>query len=320
MTARPPSEYVTYPHRRYGMDNPWYPWVPRPQRPRITWPGGRRVAAVVLVVLEWFPLDMGGSPVRVPGGLERPYPDIGMYSLRDYGNRVGAHRIFDVLDALGLQATVAVNSAIAERHPTLIEEVQRRGWEVVAHGIDMGTPHHSGLSLEEERQQMDTALGTLHRHVPGPVTGWLSPGRSESMHTLELLAEAGLRYVCDWPNDDRPYRMTTDAGPLTALPVSNELDDHTILVEMRHSEDAFAEQVIDHLRWLREEAAPDDGRLITLTLHPWIMGQPHRIRALRTALQALAADDVWSAVAAEVVAASEQTLPPTDEEPPWTSD
>jgi peptidoglycan/xylan/chitin deacetylase (PgdA/CDA1 family) len=303
------------------MDNPWYRWVTPGERPRIGWPGDRPVALVVLVALEWFPLDMGTGPVPVPGGLERPYPDVGMYSLRDYGTRVGARRVFDLLADLGLQATVAVNAAVAERDPVLVEEVQRHGWEVVAHGIDMGTPHHPGLAHQEEREQVRTALDVLRSHVIGPVTGWRSPGRSESMHTLELLADAGLDYVCDWPNDDRPYLMTTPAGPLTSLPVSNELDDHTILVELRHGEDAFAEQVVDHLGWLRDEAASDDGRLMTLTLHPWIVGQPHRIRALRTALEALTTADVWSATGAQVVAASATALsPPTKEDPPWTSD
>lgn len=315
-----PAEVTSFPHRRYGMDHDLYRWVPRPRRPRVVWPTGQPIAAVVVVALEWFPLDMAAGPVKVPGGLERPYPDVGMYSLRDYGTRVGVHRIVDLLDAAGLRATVAVNAAVAERNPWLVREVEDRGWEVLAHGVDMGSPHHAGLAVDEERQLVADSLQRLRRHVAGPVRGWLSPGRSESPHTLQLLAEAGLTYVADWPNDDLPYRMTTPAGPLVALPLSNELDDHTILVELRHSEDDFAQQVVDHVDALRREATPEDGRLLTLTLHPWLTGQPHRVRALRTALAALAAADVWSAVGAEVVAACPPDPDPTDQEPRWTSD
>ncbi|MBA2556022.1 MAG: polysaccharide deacetylase family protein [Chloroflexi bacterium] len=320
MTATP-DEYVAYARRGYGMDHEWYRWAPPQTRPPIRWPQGQPVAVLVVVPLQWFPLDMAAGPVRVPGGLERPYPDVGMYSLRDYGNRVGSHRVFDVLTDLGLQASVAVNAAVAERYPILVQEVQQQGWEVLAHGVDMGTPHHAGIPLEVERQQVRTALETLNSHVDGPVTGWMSPGRSQSMQTLTLLVEARLDYVCDWPNDERPYRMQTPAGPLTSLPVSNELDDHTIMVELRHSETSFAEQVIDQLRRLQREATPDDGRLLTLTVHPWISGQPHRIAALRTALQTIAAAGVWSATGAQIVQICQPMLPPPDEEErPWTSD
>ena len=43
--------------------------------------------------------------------------------------------------------------------------------------------------------------------------------------TVRLLAEAGIRYVCDWPNDEQPYRMKVPVGQMVSLPVAVELDD-----------------------------------------------------------------------------------------------
>ena len=74
---------------------------------RITWPNGARVALWVIPTVEWFPLDMTSTPFKVPGGIERPYPDYWTYTLRDYGTRNGIYRIFRVLDDLGIKASVA---------------------------------------------------------------------------------------------------------------------------------------------------------------------------------------------------------------------
>ena len=35
------------------------------------------------------------KPVKLPGSMTMPYPDLRHYTLRDYGNRVGAFRLLD---------------------------------------------------------------------------------------------------------------------------------------------------------------------------------------------------------------------------------
>jgi peptidoglycan/xylan/chitin deacetylase (PgdA/CDA1 family) len=286
------------------MDHDRYDWSILFRRKPVEWPGGARIALLVMPALEWFPLDMTGKPFRAPGGLERPYPDYRYYTSRDYGNRVGVFRVMEVLDELGVRASVAVNSALAERHPALVAEVTRRGWEIVAHGVHMDRLHHGGLPVEEERQLVQEAVGTLRRRSGRPVTGWLSPARSESRHTLDLVAAEGIEYVCDWVNDDMPYAVRTAHGPIYAMPHSHEIDDRVILLDFHHTEAQFVEQVSDQFDALYREAKRHGGRIMAITLHPWVIGQPYRIGALRAALsRVLRHAGVWSATAAEILAA-----------------
>jgi peptidoglycan/xylan/chitin deacetylase (PgdA/CDA1 family) len=299
-----PADYLRYPHRSRGMDHDRYEWSILFRRKPVEWPGRARIALLVMPALEWFPLDMTGKPFRAPGGLERPYPDYRYYTSRDYGNRVGVFRVMEVLDDLGVRASVAVNSAVAERHPFLIDEVTHRGWEIVAHGVHMDRLHHGGLPVEQERQQVRESVGTLRQRSGQPVTGWLSPARSESQHTLDLVAAEGIDYVCDWVNDDMPYPIRTAHGPIYAMPHSHEIDDRVILLDLHHTEAQFVEQVSDQFDALYREAGRHGGRIMAITLHPWVIGQPYRIRALRAALShILRHAGVWSATAAEILAA-----------------
>ena len=182
-------------------------------------------------------------------------------------------------------------------------EVVQRGWEVIANSVDMGTLHHGGLDRGDEAVLIDECLTTLRSMSGQPVTGWLSPARSESMNTLELLAARGVQYVGDWCNDDMPYPMTTAGGPLHAMPLSHELDDQTIMFHYHQTEREFVDQVQDAHRVLHQEAIDaGSGRILSLVIHPWVSGQPHRIMALRDALSSvMESDRVWSASGRQIL-------------------
>ncbi len=299
-----PDDYLVYPKRRYGMDHEWYEWSMLPRRKPVAWPNGARIALWVVPALEFFPLDQPAQPFRAPGGMVTPYPDLRHYTLRDYGNRVGIFRIMKLLDRLGITASVAVNSAVARRYPFLIEEVVRRGWEIIANGVDMGKLHYGGLDQEEEKALVAEALGTLREASGQPVTGWLSPAKSESMNTLDLVAAQGIEYVCDWVNDDMPYPITTKGGEIHSMPHAYELDDQTVIFQYRQSEVEFMEQVMDQFDMLYREAGEQGGRIMALSIHPWMSGQPHRIKALERALEhVMGHGGVWPATGAEILAA-----------------
>ena len=299
-----PDDYLRYALRRHGMDHERYDWTLQPERQPVAWPGGARVALWVVPALEFFPLDQPAQPFKAPGGMVTPYPDLRHYTLRDYGNRVGVFRVFKVLDELGINASVAVNSKVAERYPFLIREVTRRGWEIIAYGVDMGRLHYGGLGVADEGAQVREAVGTLREISGQPITGWLSPAKSESMNTLDLVAAEGIEYVCDWINDDMPFPLRTEHGEIVSLPLSHEISDQTIIHSYQHSEQEFVDQVRDQFEVLYREATAADGRLMTVTIHPWISGQPHRIKFLARALaHIIGHDGVWSASGTEIVAA-----------------
>ena len=296
------KEYLEYPLRQYGMDHGYYDWSMLPQRKPVVWPEEARVALWVVPALEWFPLDMKSVPFKPPGAMMTAYPDLRHYTLRDYGNRIGIFRIMKALERHGIRASVAVNAAVAVRYPELIKECTQRGWEVIANGLDMDHLHHAGLDREVEKGLIDRTLDILRQASGQGVRGWLSPAKSESASTLELLGAAGLDYVCDWVNDDMPYAMRTPSGPLHAMPHPIDMDDHTILVQNHHSEDDFRDQLCDQFDLLYKESATQGGRIMAISLHPWVIGQPYRIRALEEALQhMLRHKGVWAATGGEIL-------------------
>jgi peptidoglycan/xylan/chitin deacetylase (PgdA/CDA1 family) len=288
--------------RRYGMDHDRYDWSMLPQRTPVQWPGGARVALWIIPALQWFPLDMKGQPFKPPGAMQTAYPDLRHYTLRDYGNRVGIYRVMQTLEALGMKASVAVNAAVAARTPSLVKECVSLGWEVMAHGRDMDHLHHGGLAEEDERLLIQDSIKRLEDCTGQPIHGWLSPAKSESFATPDLVAEAGLRYLCDWVNDDMPYVMKTRAGALASMPHPIDIDDYTILVQNHHTEDDFRDALIDQFDLLYKEASAQAGRIMAISLHPWVIGQPYRISALEQALAHIHRHSgVWSATGVEIL-------------------
>jgi allantoinase len=297
-----PDSYLEYPKRRYGMDHERYDWSPLPQRKPVAWPGGARIALWVVPALEWFPLDMKGQPFKPPGAMQTSYPDLRHYTLRDYGNRVGIFRVMEALARHAIPASVAVNAAVAVRYPSLVKACVERGWEIIANGLDMDHLHHGGLAEADERALVEQSLRILRVASGGKVRGWLSPAKSESFATPDLLREAGIDYVCDWVNDDMPYAMRTRAGELVAMPHPVDIDDYTILVQNHHTEDDFRDALVDQFDQLYREASPESGRVMAISLHPWVIGQPYRIGALEQALQhIMQKQGVWAATGSQIL-------------------
>jgi allantoinase len=153
----------------------------------------------------------------------------------------------------------------------------------------------SKMSAAEERAYIQTAVATLTRATGQAPRGWLGPQYGESSRTPQLLAEAGIHYVCDWTNDEQPYRMNTTAGELCALPIMLELDDLHALGERAMPITRYAELLQDSFDTLYRDGARN-GRLLVLHVHPWLIGQPFRIRYLDAALGVIMQhQEVWPA-------------------------
>lgn len=298
-------EHLEYPKRRYGMDHDRYAWSMLSDRKAVTWPAGKSLALWINVCLQFYPLNQQSKPFPVPGGMTMPYPDLRHFTLRDYGNRVGIYRFFKAFDRYAIRPSFAVNSRLAVRAPKLIRAIGERGDEILAHGVHMDALHYGGQNIAEERLLVSECLDILRGHSGQPVTGWLSPARNESESTPELLAESGIKYFCDWVNDDMPYLFHTDRGDLWAMPLSNELEDRFILMNNQHSEQSWLEQVCDACDFLLDEArSSGSGRVLALNIHPWLLGQPHRIAKLEQALCYLTSQEgVWNAPPSEILAA-----------------
>lgn len=281
--------YLEYPHRHRGMDHDYYPYSNLFERAPIAWPSGKSVAVAIVVNLEWFPILPNDKPFRAPGHMVTPYPDYRHYTSREYGTRVGFYRMLDAFAKVGAKVSVATNGAIAERYPQVIADIQAAGHEIVAHSTDMNGTIASGLAEEEERALIHASLGALEQASGTRPRGWMSIARSQSFNTPRLLAEAGVAYMCDWVNDELPYRFATPAGSLVNVPVNHELSDRQIITVQQNSADSYVEQMQDAFALLSDEAARFGGRMLPLNVTPYVMGLPYRMDAFERLLAWLAA-------------------------------
>jgi peptidoglycan/xylan/chitin deacetylase (PgdA/CDA1 family) len=293
--------YFDYPHRSYGMDHDRYDWSMLNDRKPVEWPEGKKLALWVNVPLQFFPLNQKGEPFKVPGGMTMPYPDLRHFSLRQYGNRIGIYRFLKAFDQHGVKPTFAMNTRLAETNPYLLNRIVERGDEITCHGYHMDAIHWNGLGKDVENELIKTSLESLRKLTGQEIKGWLSPAKNESDHTPDLLAANGIEYFSDWVNDDMPYQFRTSNGELTAMPLTTETEDHFVINGNKHSEDSWVEQVCDAADFLRKEADTQGGRILALNIHPWLMGQPHRIAKLEKALEYITQiDGAWPAYAGEI--------------------
>jgi peptidoglycan/xylan/chitin deacetylase (PgdA/CDA1 family) len=287
-----------------GMDHSLYPYSPMPARPVLAWPQGARVAFWVLLHLEYWELDAPEGALRDPrfvGEFGSYFPDYRSWTQRDYGNRVGIFRVLELLDRYQLKVTVAANSSALERYPYLVAELKRRGYEFAAHGSHATRMITSRMSEAEERAAIASSIEAVERATGRRPTGWLGQDYGESERTPQLLAEAGLDYVMDWPNDDQPYRMTV-GKPFVSIPNHAEWDDVQLLWLRRVGMQTYAKVLGEAFDALHEEGA-QSGRLFGLSLHPWLIGMAHRIGYLDQALRHIAGHrDVWQATSGEIAA------------------
>ena len=299
--------------RRHGMDHDHYDWSPISTRGPLTWPGDNSLAVCAVVVLEhleWDPPDDAFQLRRLPGGLGRlPFPDYVRHTHREYGHRVGIFRVLDALDAVGVPATVAVDALTAERYPWLVQHCARRGCELIGHGVSLSQAITSAMDETTERAHIERGLGAIEQLTGTRPTGWFGPEYSESARTPQLLADAGVTYVCDWPNDEQPYPMHVDTGELTSLPILLELDDAFAMGQRRVPVYRYAEMITEAADVLRSDGAATTGRLLTIALRPWLSGQPFRIGAIEKALRSVMDGGAWAGPGAEIVSWYRQHLP-----------
>jgi hypothetical protein len=297
--------YLEYPHRKRGMDHGLYPWSNLFDRKPVIWPGRARVAVVIVISCEFFPLTPSDVPFRAPGHMATAFPDYRHFTARDYGSRLGVPRLLEALALVGANASFAMNSAWAARFPELAQAIADAGHEIVAHSVDMNGTIATGLAQAEERALIAASLGGLEAATGARPKGWLSIARSQSWNTPRLLAEAGVRYCMDWVNDELPFRLTTDAGDIVNLPLNHELSDRQVIATCQQSADSYAQQLRDAYRWLDGEVDAGGGRMLPIHLTPYISALPYRIDAIEGLLGWLAAQPgTWFARAEEVVAAS----------------
>jgi allantoinase len=272
------------------MEHGRFPYSPIAKRPKIALPGGARVAVWVVPNVEHYHYDKPAMSVAQMTASLRP--DVLNYAWRDYGARVGIWRLMEIFERTGFAVTAALNSEVCAHYPQIVEEGNRLGWEWMAHGPN-NSMLFTGMPEDAERAIIGDVLATIEKATGKKSRGWLGPALTETDHTLDLLAEAGIEYVADWCNDEQPYTMTTRNGPIVAMPYTLEIGDIPVFLFHGGSGEDFERMIVDQFDMLYEEGATTP-RFLSIALHPFLVGHPFRARHLERALQHIRKrQDVW---------------------------
>ena len=245
-------------------------------RPALRLPGGARVAVWTIVNLEVWDIGkpMARQVLPAPTG-QVLSPDVPNWSWHEYGMRVGVWRFFKLYERLGIAPTLSINARVVEDYERVAAQARDAGWEFMGHSWEQGPIHKE----PDQRAMIHRSMDRLERFTGKRPVGWLGPGLTQTWETPELLAEAGVQYIGDWVYDDEPTTIRTDNGPLVTLPYTVELNDIPMMIVQHHASDYLLKRAIDQFDRLYEEGA-ERAKILSLAIHPYISGQPHRIRYL----------------------------------------
>lgn len=257
-------------------------------------PDGDALAVWVVINVEHFRLDepYGGAGV---------VPDTKSHGRREYGTRVGFWRLLDVLDEREIPATIALNSDVCDHQPAVVEAIVDRDWPVMGHGTT-NSRRLVEMDRETERETIEHTRDRIAEATGETPAGWLSPGLLESVNSLELLADAGFSYVCDWCADDQPFDL--GVGDLLSVPYSLDLNDKGLIDRQGLTGPQYRDTLVTAGETLRREGRRQgQARVLPIPLHPPLTGQPFRAPYLAAALDRLADyDDVQFTTGDELAA------------------
>ena len=278
-----------------------YPYSPLPERGPLRFPNDARVALILTFNLETWDLTKdtdkpyyAGGPAILPDILPGNVPDFPNYTWREYGQRVGIWRLYELFDQLGVKASCTTNAVTFERRSAMTTACLERGWELLAHNFEQGEllTNFSG-DPATERDVIRRTIETYERHVGRKPRGWLSSSLRGTRATPEILVENGFLFYCDIMNDDQPYTIETPAGPIVSVPYSNEINDFTIITRRGHTTSEYRDILVEELDVLYQEGEKS-GRIMNVGIHPHVSGRAYRIRALREFLEhAKSLPGVW---------------------------
>jgi peptidoglycan/xylan/chitin deacetylase (PgdA/CDA1 family) len=245
-------------------------------RPPLRLPGGARIVVWTIVNLEVWDIarPMARQVLPAPTG-QVLLPDVPNWAWHEYGMRVGVWRFFDLYRRLGIRPTVSINARVCEDYERVARECRDSGWEFMGHAYEQMPIHR----VEDQRAMIEHSVGIIERFTGEKPVGWLGPGLTETEETPELLAAAGIKYIGDWVYDDEPTEIQTANGPLITLPYSVELNDIPMMIVQHHESSYFTTRVIDTFDRLYREGK-ERAKIMAIAIHPYISGQPHRIKYL----------------------------------------
>lgn len=253
--------------------------------PAAGWPGGARIAVSLVVNYEEGSersFAMGDadqetstewSSYSLPGQVR----NLAMETMYEYGSRVGIWRIFELLEKYGVKATFFACAVAVEQAPEVARAILSGGHCVVSHGYRWEETFR--LSRDEEREHIRQAMASFEQTLGSRPRGWYCR-YGPSVNTRELVVAEGFTYDCDAYNDDLPYFVETTGRRHLVVPYSPDVNDFRF---WQSPGIATSTQFFEYLKdsfdvlYAEGERRP---RMMSVGLHPRIIGRPGRIAGL----------------------------------------
>lgn len=275
-----------------------YDYWPYRDRPKFTWPEGKKLAFWVAPNIEFYELFPPANPHRK--SWPRPAPDVVNYAYRDHGNRVGNWRLMEMMEKYSVPGSVSLSVAMCDHFPDIIEAANGLGWEFFSHGT-YNTRYTYGMDRAQERALMESAIKTVKDATGQRIRGYLAPALTHTVDTIELLAELGFTYSCDLFQDDQPQPLKTKAGRVISMPYSLEVNDHYAYNVFGQSPQQYTDVLKRQFDTLLEEGA-ESGTVMCVPLHAYLVARAHRIGPFEEILKYADAhrNDVWITRAGDI--------------------
>ncbi len=276
-----------------------------PPDPR--WPGGARLALVVVLNLE------EGAEPSIPDGddssetaltdaisgeIAQGKRDFVAETLFEYGSRVGFWRIADLFAERGVPLTINACAAALRRNGEIAAAIRDSSLDLCCHG-DRFLRHYR-MSEAEERAAIAAAYRGIVETTGRPPLGWQSRYSSSEATRSMLVEHGGFLYDSDSYADDLPYWVSVGETPHLVVPHSFTHNDNRLATAKLGTAVDFYDHLAAAFRVLHAESARHP-RMMTVSLHGRVSGQPSRFEAVQRFLDLVAAhDDVWCAGRSEV--------------------
>jgi peptidoglycan/xylan/chitin deacetylase (PgdA/CDA1 family) len=270
-------------------------YSPIHERPPLPLPGGAKVVVWPCINVENWMIDqpMPRTVVNPPGGVDKSVPDIPNWAWHEYGQRVAFWRLKNIFDEFEVAGTLVLNGSVCDEYPQIVDASLESGWDMAGHGWIQ----RALSAVPDQREMIHRVFKRLSEYAGKPPAGWLGPALAETHDTVDWLHEAGFEYVADWVLDDQPVDLRTKHGTMVSIPYTQELNDLAMLLIQGHRAAEYADRAIDEFDQLIEDASDGSSRIMCFTLHPYIMGVPHRVKHLRRILEHVCGRDdthVWT--------------------------
>jgi hypothetical protein len=253
------------------------------------WP--KPLAISVSVMLEGWTDDAAPGIGPMGNPLKAGVLDLQARSWAEYGPKVGAWRLLEILERQKLRAVFYTSGVLAERYPDLMQAIAKAGHVVAAHGWSQHIiPSYQ--SAEEESRDLARCVSVLEKTSGHRPLGWLSPRCTPSARTSELLVKSGFDWHADFFDSDLPYRHATPTGTIAAVPFTMEVNDMPLYVRYGSEPEAFTrilERIVSNWPRLGRPAA-----CLDITVHAHVFGRPLGAIEFMNSLEAVRRCGDWA--------------------------